>query len=497
MQNSTPTRGGSRAHGLIAHHRVEGCQGPQLPLLDAEPLLNTLRRGDHRNKQHEEQRSADDHAFVGEHVLGLMAEPRPLEDAGVLGEVDLEGAVRLRTIAEHVGGVLVDGDGPVLHLAVHERTRRQLHPRHELVQVQGRLEIERHDVVVAHARVAILDCHAAQPVSRRVGRVTLARAHTDGQVGLLERNVNGARLFLLLPGQDLLGGLRRDAVSRHVRGQFDLHGAGDVDRSMCRLLDEVRQVLVVVAIEANALEPAVENRGLVLPLRGEPRALEDDLREHDVAHIVPNAGVHKLDSPLVGQVGAHLMTNLLAALVNQVGQVLPSDLVRVHVENAAGSRHVPCRRVARAHVQDHVHVLEGERTRRVQQLVVPVGARHKGVVLEKVHLRALLEVLRLALRQQGEAQVVVDAEAFASRGRTHVQVLVVAMRYDDLVGRRLVDLGGGDGVVRVRLESTVHLACEVAFHGVRIIVHENRVLGRQHRLDLEEARDGRVAGAHR
>mmetsp|Transcript_2048 Transcript_2048/g.5165 ORF Transcript_2048/g.5165 Transcript_2048/m.5165 type:complete len:592 (+) Transcript_2048:322-2097(+) len=496
MQNSMPTRGGSRAHGLIAHHRVEGCQRPQLPLLDSEPLLNTLRRGDHRNKQHEEQRGADDHAFVGEHVLGLMAEPRPLEDAGVLGEVDLEGAVRLRTIAEHVGGVLVDGDGPVLHLAVHERTRRQLHPCHELVQVQGRLEIERHDVVVAHARVAILDCHAAQPVGRRVGRVTLARAHTDGQVGLLERDVNGAGLLLLLPGQDLLGGLRRDAVSRHVRGQFDLHGAGHVDRSMRRLLDEVRQVLAVVAIESHTLEPTVEDSRLVLPILWETRALEHHLCQHHVAHVVPNARVHELDAPLVRQVSAHLVADLLAALVDQVGQVLPSDLFRVYFEDTAGSWHVPSRSVACSHVQDHVHVLQGERAGWVQQLVVPVRPREEGMVLEEVHLGALLEVLGLTLCQQAQAQVIVDAKTRATFGWAHVQILVVAMWHDDLVASRLVDLRGGDGVVRVRLQGSVHLASEIALHRVRVVVHQHRVLRLQQWLHLKESGDWRVTRAN-
>mmetsp|Transcript_120112 Transcript_120112/g.383408 ORF Transcript_120112/g.383408 Transcript_120112/m.383408 type:complete len:286 (+) Transcript_120112:1232-2089(+) len=189
------------------------------------------------------------------------------------------------------------------------------------------------------------------------------------------------------------------------------------------------------------------------------------------------------------------MADLLAALIDQVGQVLPSDLVRVDVEDAAGSRHIPRRGVARSHVQDHVHVLQGKRAGWVQQLVVPVGACEEGVVLEEVHLGALLEVLGLALRQQAQAQVIVDAKTRATFGRAHVQILVVAMRHDDLVACRLVDLRGGDGVVGVRLQGSVQLASEVALHRIRIVVHQHRILRCQQGLHLEETCDRRIACA--
>mmetsp|Transcript_67765 Transcript_67765/g.163835 ORF Transcript_67765/g.163835 Transcript_67765/m.163835 type:complete len:214 (-) Transcript_67765:173-814(-) len=119
------------------------------------------------------------------------------------------------------------------------------------------------------------------------------------------------------------------------------------------------------------------------------------------------------------------------------------------------------------------------------------------MVLQEVHLWTLSKVLRLPLRQQSQAEVVVYPEAVAALGRPDVQVLVVSVRHDDLVARCLVDLRGRDGVVRVRLQRAIHLAGKVALHWVCIVVHQHGVLGLQQRLHLQEARYGGVARTHR
>mmetsp|Transcript_32621 Transcript_32621/g.93671 ORF Transcript_32621/g.93671 Transcript_32621/m.93671 type:complete len:245 (+) Transcript_32621:1267-2001(+) len=114
------------------------------------------------------------------------------------------------------------------------------------------------------------------------------------------------------------------------------------------------------------------------------------------------------------------------------------------------------------------------------------------MVLQEVHLRALLEIRRLTLGQQIEAQVIVDAQAGPAGRRPNVQVLVVAMRHNDLVAGGLVDLGRSYRIVRVRLERTEKLACEVAFHGIGVVVHEHGIFRLQQWLHLEETRNGGV-----
>mmetsp|Transcript_22164 Transcript_22164/g.59112 ORF Transcript_22164/g.59112 Transcript_22164/m.59112 type:complete len:426 (-) Transcript_22164:7-1284(-) len=275
-----------------------------------------------------------------------------------------------------------------------------------------------------------------------------------------------------------------------------LLGARDGDGLGRRLVDEVRQVLAVVAVEANTLEPAVEDSSLVLPVRGQAVPLQHDLGEHHIADVVPDARVHELQAPLLREVGANLVADLLAPLVDEVGHVLPRDLIRVHLEHAARRGDIPRRRVAGPHVEDHVHVLEREGAGWVQQLVIPVGPREEGVVLQKVDLRPLAEILRLTLSQQVQAKVVVDAQTLAGRGRPGVQVLVVPVGHDDPLCRGLVDLRSRYGVVRVRLEGAVHLARKIALQRVRVVVHEHCVLCLQQRLHLEESSDGGVGALH-
>mmetsp|Transcript_58938 Transcript_58938/g.140412 ORF Transcript_58938/g.140412 Transcript_58938/m.140412 type:complete len:260 (-) Transcript_58938:227-1006(-) len=191
------------------------------------------------------------------------------------------------------------------------------------------------------------------------------------------------------------------------------------------------------------------------------------------------------------------MPNLLAPLVHEVWDVLPGDLGRVDVENATCRGHVPGRGLSRTHVQDHVHVLQREGARRVQKLMVSIGSGEERVVLQKIYLRALLEVLRLALGEQMQAEVIVDPVAIAAGRRwPHVQVLVMPVRHDDLVGCGLIDLRSRNGVVGVRLQCAEHLAGEVPLHRVRVVVHQHSVLGLQHRLDLQEAGNGGIAIAH-
>mmetsp|Transcript_81400 Transcript_81400/g.256695 ORF Transcript_81400/g.256695 Transcript_81400/m.256695 type:complete len:654 (+) Transcript_81400:197-2158(+) len=489
-----PATSGARAD--LADCGIERGQGAELLLLRPEPLLGALGGEHHGRKDETHEDAEDDHTLEGERILGLVPEPRPLEHLRILGEPHLVLALLLRRLAEHAHAAPVDRHGPVLHLSVHEGARRQLHPRHELVEVERRPQVEGHHVVVARARVTVPHCHSAERIGGRLSRVARAGADADGEVRLLEGDVDGAHLLPLLLREDVRGRPGRNAVLRHVGGKRLPHRPGDVHDACGGLLDEVGEVLAVVAVEAHALEPAVEDGGLVLPVGRQGRPVEHDLREHHVAHIVPDPRVDKFHPPLVGEVRADLVPNLLAALVDQVGQVLPRDLVGVDVEDAPRGGHVPGRGVARAHVQDHVHVLEREGAAGVQKLVVAVRACEEGVVLQEVHLRALREVVRLPLRQQPHAQVVVDAEAVAALGGPDVEVLVVPVRHDHLVARRLVDLRGRNGVVRVRLQRAVHLAGKVALHGVGVVVHQHGVLRREQRLHLEEAGDRGVARAH-
>mmetsp|Transcript_37728 Transcript_37728/g.94682 ORF Transcript_37728/g.94682 Transcript_37728/m.94682 type:complete len:328 (+) Transcript_37728:264-1247(+) len=326
---------------MVANHGIQGREGPELLLLEAEPLLDTRRGEDGWHEHHDDEQRADQHALGSEDVLWLVPKPRPLEDAGVLRELDLEAAVLLHPTAKHVYFARVDRQGPVLHLPVHEGASRKLHQGHELVKVERRLEVERHNVVPASAGVAVLHRKTAKAVRLRVSGVASTLADANRKVGLLEGDVNSARLFPLLPGQDFDCRLWRDAVGRHLRGQLLLHGAGDIHRPRNRLLDEIGKVLAVVAVEANALEPTVKDRCLVLPVSRQRGSLENDIGQHHVPHIIPDACVHELDTPLLRQVSPHLVPDLFATLVDQVGQVLPSNLVDINVENAAGCGHIP------------------------------------------------------------------------------------------------------------------------------------------------------------
>mmetsp|Transcript_17716 Transcript_17716/g.28428 ORF Transcript_17716/g.28428 Transcript_17716/m.28428 type:complete len:273 (-) Transcript_17716:348-1166(-) len=268
----------------------------------------------------------------------------------------------------------------------------------------------------------------------------------------------------------------------NISRQFIPHGAGDVHLSPIWILNEVGQVLAVVAVEAHAFEPAEEDGSLVAPVSGQVCLLDDNFRKHDISHIVPNTGVHKLHIPLVREVGPYLVANLLAALVDQVWQVLPSDLLDVHVKQDAGGWHIPCRGVTSPHVEDHVHVLQGKGATSIQELMIPVCTCHEGMVLEEIHLWALLEVIRLPLREQMQTQIVVDAVAVAAGaglGGANVEILMVPMRDDDLVAGSLVDLRGSNRKAWIGLQSTIHLAREVTLHGKGIIVHQHSVLGLQ------------------
>mmetsp|Transcript_10062 Transcript_10062/g.12255 ORF Transcript_10062/g.12255 Transcript_10062/m.12255 type:complete len:200 (+) Transcript_10062:711-1310(+) len=197
---------------------------------------------------------------------------------------------------------------------------------------------------------------------------------------LFEGDVDGTNLFPRLLGKNFHGALRRHAVCGNISRQCPLHGAGDVHRSRGRTLDELRQVLAVVTVEANRFEPTVENSCLVLPICGQ--AVTDNyICQHHISHIVPNAGINKLNTPLVGEVVSDLVSDLLSSLVDQVWHVLPANLCGVYVEDTPCCGHVPSGGVAGSHVEDHVHVLQGEGSSWVQELVIPVTAGEKGVVL--------------------------------------------------------------------------------------------------------------------
>mmetsp|Transcript_30240 Transcript_30240/g.70302 ORF Transcript_30240/g.70302 Transcript_30240/m.70302 type:complete len:201 (+) Transcript_30240:756-1358(+) len=198
---------------------------------------------------------------------------------------------------------------------------------------------------------------------------------------LSERDVDGTNLLSLLPGKDVHSRPGWDPVRGHICGERLLHCAGDVHSASGRVLDEVRQVLPVVPVEAHTFKPTVECSGLVLPIRGEVLVLQYHVGQHHVAHVVPYASVDKLDAPLLGEVGADLVPNLFTALVNQVRQVFPGDLVGVHIKDTPRRGHIPRRGVPRSHVEDHVHVFKCEGATRVQQLVIAIGASKEGVIL--------------------------------------------------------------------------------------------------------------------
>mmetsp|Transcript_367 Transcript_367/g.820 ORF Transcript_367/g.820 Transcript_367/m.820 type:complete len:476 (+) Transcript_367:459-1886(+) len=470
------------SHGMVANQLVECHQRANLLLLDTAPVLHALGGCQEWDEDHQDQASEDHHAFRGEHRSWLVAEPRPLQHSSILGELNLVVAVArggLGLVAIHVDAVLLDGNSPILHLAIHEGSSGELHPGHELVQVEGGSEVEGNDIVVASANSVVLDGQPTEVPRLGLGRVASGLLHSDGQMRLLEGDVDGSDLLAGLVVEDLVSGHGRDTVLRNGGGELDSHGPGDVDHSGRGLLNEVRQILSIISVESDALEPAPEDSRLVLPVAGQGGTLDHDVGEHDVANVVPNASVDELDTPLVRQVGSDLVANLLATLVDQVRNVLPSDLPSVHIEDATRSGHVPRRGVAGSHVQDHVHVLESERARRIQELVVPVGSGEEGMILEEVDLGPLLarEVLGRALREEVEAEIVVDAEASVAGGGADVEVLMMSVGHDDLIGCHFVDLRCRNWVLRVRLQRTEKLAGEVTLHWVRVVVHQHGVLG--------------------
>mmetsp|Transcript_76985 Transcript_76985/g.156717 ORF Transcript_76985/g.156717 Transcript_76985/m.156717 type:complete len:399 (+) Transcript_76985:696-1892(+) len=314
---------------------------------------------------------------------------------------------------------------------------------------------------------------------------------------LFEGDVDCTNLLPRLLGKNLHGALRRHTVCWHVREQGPLHGAGDVHDTGLRILDELRQVLTVVPVKAHRLEPAIEHSCLILPILGQAVA-DHHICQHHISHIVPNTSVDKLNTPLVCEVVTNLVADLFTPLVDQVWHILPADLCCVYVEDATCCRHVPSRSVSRSHVQDHVHVLQGERSSWVQKLMIPVAACEESMVLQEINLRALLEVLWLPLRQQVQAQVVIDTIAIAAgRGRPHMQVLVVPMRHDDSITSGLINLRCCNGEVRVSLQRPEQLTCKISFHWVSVIVHEHRILGLQQGLNLQKAGNGGISVSHR
>mmetsp|Transcript_18138 Transcript_18138/g.50098 ORF Transcript_18138/g.50098 Transcript_18138/m.50098 type:complete len:342 (-) Transcript_18138:959-1984(-) len=331
----------SRAHRMLADRSVESRNGADLLLLQPKPAAYALSGESHRCHDHEHEDAEDNHALEREWVLWLLAKPRPLQDAGVFGEAHLEAALILSRLAEHAHAVLVNRDRPILHLAIHEGARGELHPCHEFVQIERGLKVERHNVVIASARVAVLHRQAAERIGVRLRGIARAFTHSNGQVRLPERYVDGTSLLPWLLRQDLHCRLRGHTVRRHLRGERLLHGAGNVHQARHGFLNEIGQVLAVVAIEANTLKPAEEHGSLVLPIRWKGFLLQYHAREHHVAHVVPDACVHELHPPLLGQVGADLVADLFTALVDEIGQVLPSDLVGINVEDATRCRHIP------------------------------------------------------------------------------------------------------------------------------------------------------------
>mmetsp|Transcript_99978 Transcript_99978/g.214155 ORF Transcript_99978/g.214155 Transcript_99978/m.214155 type:complete len:242 (-) Transcript_99978:608-1333(-) len=238
----------------------------------------------------------------------------------------------------------------------------------------------------------------------------------------------------------------------HVRGKSLLHAARHL-HGTCHwgLLDKLGQHLAVVAVEADAFEPTVKDCGLILPVLGQGLPLQHHSGQHHIAHIVPDARVHELDAPLLRQVSADLVADLLTALVDEVGEILPRDLRRVDIEDAPRCRHIPGGGVAGTHVENHVHVLEREGATRIEQLVILVRTCKEGVVFEEVNLRTLREIIGLPLRQKVQAEVVVDTKTLSAGGGTDMEVLVVPVRNDHPRCRRFVDLRCRDGIFWVRL----------------------------------------------
>mmetsp|Transcript_32621 Transcript_32621/g.93670 ORF Transcript_32621/g.93670 Transcript_32621/m.93670 type:complete len:364 (+) Transcript_32621:124-1215(+) len=350
----------SRAHSVIAQQFVERQEVSHLLFLHAEPPLQACACKDEWAERYQEQHACDGKALLGDRAFVLVTEPRPLQHASILREAHLVATILLGAVAIQVHRVAVNRKRPVLHLPVHEGAGGELQPSHQLVKVQGGFQVEGHDIVPTSALIPILHSHPTSGVRRKLGGVALAHPNANWQVGLLERDIDRAELFALLPWQHLLCRQRRDAVLRNIRRQCLLHRARNIHDAIDGLLYKVRQVLAVVTIESDALEPTEEQSGLVFPFRWHAGTIQDHFRQHDVSHIVPDAGVDELDAPLLREVRPHLVADLLASLVHQVRHILPCDLVDINVKDAPCGRHVPCRGVPGAHVEDHVHVLEGE-----------------------------------------------------------------------------------------------------------------------------------------
>merc|ERR1719506_888037 len=112
------------------------------------------------------------------------------------------------------------------------------------------------------------------------------------------------------------------------------------------------------------------------------------------------------------------------------------------------------------------------------------------MILQKISLRAFLEVLWQPLRQEVHAEVVVN-EVLIVVSNSSVEVLVVAMRYNDAICRTLIDLRCHNRIVWVGIESAEAFACKIALHGVGIIVHQDSVPCLEHWLHLQECCDWR------
>ena len=166
--------------------------------------------------------------------------------------------------------------------------------------------------------------------------------------------------------------------------------------------------------------------------------------QHAVANVVPDSGVWKSDPPLFTEVASDRESHLLAALVREVGDVAPAQLLYVHVEEHPCRRHVPLPRAVRAHQSMLSMYPWGDVG--VHVPMIGVGATHVGVVLHKVHLApspaikvAALRWVRMSksmswLMSKMEAEEETRSPQWGSAGRqTHAEIAVAR------AGRRPLD----------------------------------------------------------
>jgi len=196
---------------------AQGCLDCRLRIdFCCRPLSHPI-VGECQGCQHETCNDEPDHdAFECERVLWLIAEPRPLKHTSIPGKVDLIGALCLAWFTEDVDIPLVNGNGPILHLTIHEGPSRKLHESHQLVKIQRSPEVERNFIIVARALAAILHRKSTQRVGLGFGRITSANADTNGKVRFLEGDVNGTSLLASLLWEDVHGGLWRHAICWHI-----------------------------------------------------------------------------------------------------------------------------------------------------------------------------------------------------------------------------------------------------------------------------------------